>query len=92
MKRKPTCTNYFIILEKRFSRERTQNSNAKIRARPDITFWAVGYHSPAFHIYYVKYENTLTCKRISWDSGDDVLKIFFYFLYGIQKVTILAPK
>ena len=23
----------------------------------------------AFHIYYVKYENTLTCKRISWDSG-----------------------
>ena len=22
----------------------------------------------AFHIYYVKYENTLTCKRISWDS------------------------
>ena len=38
----------------------------------------------AFHIYYVKYENTLTCKRISWDSGGgerDVLKIFFYFLY-----------
>ena len=38
------------------------------------------------HIYYVKYENTLTCKRISWDSGggggNDVLKIFFfYFLY-----------
>ena len=23
----------------------------------------------AFHIYYVKYENTLTCKRISWNSG-----------------------
>ena len=25
----------------------------------------------AFHIYinYVKYENTLTCKRISWDLG-----------------------
>ena len=23
----------------------------------------------AFHIYYVKYENTLTCKRITWDSG-----------------------
>ena len=22
-----------------------------------------------FSIYYVKYENTLTCKRISWDSG-----------------------
>ena len=36
----------------------------------------------AFHIYYVKYENTLTCKRISWDlGGNDVLKIFFYSLY-----------
>ena len=36
----------------------------------------------AFHMYYVKYENTLTCKRISWISGgNDVLKIFFYFLY-----------
>ena len=36
----------------------------------------------AFHIYYVKYENTLTCKGISWDSGvNDVLKIFFYFLF-----------
>ena len=36
----------------------------------------------AFHIYYVKYENTLPCKRISWDlGGNDVLKIFFYFLY-----------
>ena len=54
-----------------------------------VTFSAVEYHSPppksqlAFHIYYVKYENTLTCKRISWDSGggDDVLKIVFYFLY-----------
>ena len=32
----------------------------------------------AFHIYYVKYENTLTCKRISWNSGgNDVLKIVF---------------
>ena len=23
----------------------------------------------AFHIYYVKYVNTLTCKRVSWNSG-----------------------
>ena len=29
----------------------------------------------AFHIYYVKYKNTLTCKRISWNlGGNDVLK------------------
>ena len=75
MKRKLTCTNYFIILEKRFSREHTKNPNANVRARPDVTFWAVGYHPPtpefqlAFRIYFVKYENTLTCQRISWNSG-----------------------
>ena len=51
----------------------------------------------AFHMYYVKYENTLTCKRISWDSGggggNDVLKKSFLFLICIiQKVTILAQK
>ena len=73
--------------KKSFSREHTKNPNANVRACPDVKFWAVGYHSPpesqlAFHIYYVKYENTLTCKRISWDSGgNDVLKIFSYFLY-----------
>ena len=43
-------------------------------ARQDVTFWAMGYLPPpkfhlAFHIYYVKYEKTLTCKRISWNSG-----------------------
>ena len=67
MKRKFTCTNYFIMLEKN-SREKTKNPNANVRARPDVTFLDVGYQSPesqlAFHIYYVKYENTLTCKRI----------------------------
>ena len=45
----------------------------------------MGYHSPppkfqlAFHIYYVKYEITLSCKRISWNlggGGNDVLKIW----------------
>ena len=93
MKRKFTCTNNFIRLEKkRFSREHTKNPNANVRARPDVAFRAMGYHTPppesklAFHIFNVKYENTLTYKRISWDSGgggggNDVLKIFFYFLY-----------
>ena len=85
MKRKLTCTYYFILQEKkRFSRKHTKTPNANVRAGPDVTFWAVGYHSPppppefqlAFHIYYVKYENTLTCKRISWNlgGGNDVLK------------------
>ena len=32
--------------KKRFSREHAKNQNANDRARPDITFWAVGYHSP----------------------------------------------
>ena len=99
MKRKMTCTNYFIILKKRFSREHTKNPKANVWARPDVTFWAVGYHSPksqlAFHVCHVKYENTLMCKRISWDTGgggNDVLKIFFLFpICVIQKVTILAP-
>ena len=70
--------------KKRHSREHTKNPNAYVRARQDVTFWAVGYPPPefqlAFHIYYVKYENTLTCKRIKWNSeGNDVLKIFFLF-------------
>ena len=68
MKRKLTCTKYFIILKKkRFGRKYTKNPNANVRAHPDVTVWAVGYHSPvsqlAIHIYYVKYDNTLTCQR-----------------------------
>ena len=27
----------------------------------------------AFHINYVKYENTHTCKRISWDLGGGMM-------------------
>ena len=65
---------FSLYWEKRFSREHTKNPNANVRARPVVTFWAVGYHSPpkfqlACHKYYVKYGNTLTCKRISWNSG-----------------------
>ena len=70
MKGKPTCTNYFIILEKkRFSREHTKSPNANVRAHPDAKIVAVGYHSPesqlAFNIYYVKYENKLTCESLN---------------------------
>ena len=68
--------------KKRFSREHTKNPNANDRACPHVTFCAVGYYFPpppppesqlAFHTYYVKYENTLTCKRISWDSGGGMM-------------------
>ena len=62
-----------LYWKKRFSREHTKNPNAHVRAHPVITFWAVGYHPPkfqlAFHIYHVKYGNTLACKRKSCDSG-----------------------
>ena len=45
------------------------------------------------HILCNKYENTLTCKRISWNSGDVVLKRYFLFpIFITQKVTTLAPK
>ena len=93
MKRKLICTNYFIILGKKgFSREHTKNPNANVRARPEVTFWAVGYHSPefqlAFHIYYVKYGNTLTCKRISWNWGGCFKNSFLFPICIIQKVTI----
>ena len=74
-----------LYQKKRFSREHTKNLRANARARPDVTFWAVGYYSPesqlAFHLYYVKYESTLTCKGLVETRGwDDVLKIFYYFL------------
>ena len=104
MERKLTCTNYFKILEKRYSREQTKNPNAHVQARPDVTFRAVGYlppipppeFQPAFHIYNVKYEYTLTCKRISWNSwGGGELRfknIFLFPICIIQKVIISAPK
>ena len=37
---------FSLYWKKRFSREHTKNPNANVRARPDVTFWAVGYHSP----------------------------------------------
>ena len=40
---------YLLFLyteKKRFFRKHTKNPNANDRARPDVTFWAVGYHSP----------------------------------------------
>ena len=45
MKRELTCTNYFIVLEKKIFKRAHKNPNANVRARPDVTFWAVGYHS-----------------------------------------------
>ena len=33
-----TFTNYFIILEKRYSKEHTKNPYAYVQARPDVKF------------------------------------------------------
>ena len=57
MKKKLICPNYFIILEKTIFKRAHQ----KPKFPPEFQL--------AFHIYYVKYENTLTCKRISLNSG-----------------------
>ena len=99
MKRKITCTNYFIILEKRFSREHTKNLKANVWAAQTLHFGLWDMIPPpesqlAFHICYVKYENTLTCRRISWDSGgNDVFKIFVLFSYMYNtKSDYFSPK
>ena len=35
-----------LYWKKRYSREHTKNPNAYVRARPDVTFWAVGSPPP----------------------------------------------
>ena len=91
MKRKLICTNYFIIQEKKdfqYSTPKNQMLMFELAQTSHFGLWDIIPPPPefqlAFHIYYVKYENTLTWKRISWNlggGGNDVLKIFFYFLY-----------
>ena len=58
---------------KNISRKQIKNPNANVQARQDVTFYALGYHPPtsipAFHIYCVKYEDTIACKIISWNLG-----------------------
>ena len=74
MKSKLTCTNYFIILEiKDFQESTPKLQMLMFELAQTSHFWLWDIIPPesqlAFHIYYVKYENKLTCKRISWDSG-----------------------
>ena len=76
MKSKLICTNYFIILEKKiFKRAHQKNQMLMfgLAQMSDFGLWDIIPPTPefqlAFHIYYVKYENTLTCKRIIWNSG-----------------------
>ena len=93
MKRNLIILIISLYWKKKIFKRAHQNPNANVCACPDVTFWAVGYNSPkfqlAFQIYYVKYENTLTCKRISWNpGGNDVFKIFSISYMYNTKVTI----
>ena len=98
--KKVNCTNYFIILEKRFSREHTKIHMLVFGLAQTSHFelWDIIPPPPefqlAFHIYYVKYENTLTCKRISWNlgGGDDVLKYFSISYMYNTKNDHFSPK
>ena len=101
MKKKLTCTNYFIILEKKiFNRESTPKIQMLMFGLSQTSHFGLwDIISPefrlAFHIYYVKYENTLTCKRVSWNSGREGVmfkNIFLLPICIIQNVTILAAK
>ena len=84
MKRKLTCTNYFIILEKKKDfQESTQKIQMLMFGLTQTSHFGLWGIIPtdsklAFHIYYIKYENTLGG---GGGGGDDVLKIFFYSLY-----------
>ena len=63
MKRKFTSTYYFIILEKRISREHTKNQNAIQMSNFGLCDIIPSASQLVFHTYYVKYGNTLTNVR-----------------------------
>ena len=65
MKNELTCTNYFLILEKRFSREHTKNPNANVWARTDVTFGAVGYLKTSVLIVGLKNNHNFTPKSFT---------------------------
>ena len=79
---------YFIILEKKDFQENTpkiQMLMFRLAQTSHFGLWDIippAKSEVAFHIYFVKYENTLTCKMLvgtrgGGGGGNDVLKIFF---------------
>ena len=70
MKRKLTCTNYFITLEKKDFQDSIRKIQMLMFGLAQTShFWLLDIihleSKQFFHIYYVKYENTLTYKGIS---------------------------
>ena len=83
-------TNYFIIREKKDFQESTPKTQMLTFGLVQTSHFGLWDIIPppefqlVFHIYYVKYENTLTCKRISWDlvgGGGMVFYNKMYFLH-----------
>ena len=89
-----------LYWKQRFSREHTKNANVNVQPRPNVTFWAVGYHLPpppesqqAFHIYYVKYETYLRAKGLVGTRWDWCFKnIFLFPICLIKKIDNFSPK
>ena len=86
MKRKLICTNYFVILEKKIFKRAHQKNQMLMFGLAQTSHFGLWDIIPpefqlAFHIYYVKYENTLTCKRISWNSGGMMFLKYFSISY-----------
>ena len=78
MKRELASANYFIKLKKNDIQESTPKIQMLMFGLAQTYHFGLWDTPPpefqlAFHIYYVKYENTLTCKRISWNSGGGVM-------------------
>ena len=75
MKRKLTCINYFIILEKEDFQESTPKIQMLMFGFSQTSHFGLWDIIPppesqlAFYIYDVNHENTLMCKKISLDSG-----------------------
>ena len=86
----------FLILRKKDFQESTPNIQmlmCRLDHTPHFGLWDIPLESQlALHIYYVNFDNTLTCKGISWDLGECFKNIFLFPICIIQKVAILAPK
>ena len=55
MKKETYLYSLFHHTGNKDSKEHTKNPNANVQARPDITFWAVGSHSPTSLNYLFTY-------------------------------------
>ena len=87
MKKKITCTNYIIILEKKYFQANTPKIQM-LMFRLQTSHFSLWDIIPSesqlaihIHVYHVKYENALICKRISWDSGGYCFKNMFSISY-----------